>query len=368
MKTYSIQCAVIRGGTTKGVYINTDQLPVDSQERDKIIIALMGSPHYRQINGLGGGDPLTSKVALISKSQEEGIDLYYQSGEVGIDEASINYSTMCGNMASGVGLFALKTHLVEAKFPQTKLVIRNVNTQKIFEAFIPVDSDLRIITQASCAHIDGVSTAGTHVKLRFLDSHGSITGHLLPGGQVTHLIEHEQQKYPCSIVDCGTLYAMFPAHLFGLEGNESPESLDDNLEFKLTIEQLREKVALLITAKLERLIQPKQIKMAIFSSLAWPSVSDMTVTARVINRYKTHKAFPVTGAICFSAACVIPNTLLNMHNCAEQMEHKVKICHPEGELITTSFFQKKSDQMHMCYTEINRSSRILMFGETEVFI
>lgn len=368
MKNYSVECAIIRGGTTKGIYINTDQLPDDIKERDKIIIALMGSPDYRQINGLGGGDPLTSKVALISKSREEGIDLYYQSGEVGIDEASINYSTMCGNMASGVGLFALATKLVEAKCPQTRLIIRNVNTQKIFEALIPVDNNLQINTQPSCKDIDGVATAGTHVKLRFLESHGSITGHLLPGGQVTHLIEHQQNKYPCSIVDCGTLYAMFPAHIFGLEGNESPESLDDNLEFKLTIEQLREKVAQLITVKLNKTIQPKQIKMAIFSSLAWPSMSNMTVTARVINRYKTHKAFPVTGAICFSAACVIPNTLLNMHNCAEGTEHKVKICHPEGELITTSFFEKKSNQMHMCYTEINRSSRILMQGKADVFI
>lgn len=368
MKSYKIQCAIIRGGTTKGVYINTNQLPDDAYERDKVILALLGSPDYRQINGLGGGDPLTSKVALISRSMEEGVDIYYRSGEVGIDEASINYSTMCGNLASGVGLFALKTNMVKAESSQTRLVIRNLNTQKIFEVFIPVDANLQIETLPSCKHIDGVATAGTSVRLRFLEPHGSITGHLLPAGQVTHLIEHRQNKYPCSIVDCGTLYAMFPAHLFGLEGNESPEYLDDYLEFKLIIEELREKVALVVTEKLEKTIQPKQIKMAIFSSLAWPSVCNMTVTARVINRYKTHKAFPVTGAICFSAACVIPHTLLNMHSCEAGVEHKVRICHPEGELITNSFFDKESNQIIMRYTEVNRSSRILMIGESEVFI
>jgi 2-methylaconitate cis-trans-isomerase PrpF len=368
MKSYPIQCAIIRGGTTKGVYINTDQLPQDPRERDKIILTLFGSPDYRQINGLGGGDPLTSKVALISPSKEEGVDFYYQSGEVGIDEASINYSTMCGNLASGVGLFALKTKMISPQYPQTRLVIRNLNTQKIYQAFIPVDADLQVETLSSCKKIDGVETAGTHVRLRFLEPHGAITGHLLPGGQVTNLIEHNQTRYPCSIVDCGTLYAMFPAHVFGLDGSESPESLDDNLEFKMTIEELRQKVAQLISLKLEKNIQAKQIKMAIFSALAWPSMSNMTVTARVINRYKTHKAFPVTGAICFGAACIIPNTLLNMHNCEGKVEHCVKIFHPEGELITSSFFERRADEISMQYTEINRSSRILMLGEAEVFI
>ena len=101
MSSLKIDCAIVRGGTTKGVFINSTQLPQEVNKRDSIILSLFGSPDTRQINGLGGGDPLTSKVALIKCSSDNDVDIDYQSGEVGIDESSINYSTMCGNLAAG---------------------------------------------------------------------------------------------------------------------------------------------------------------------------------------------------------------------------------------------------------------------------
>ncbi len=367
MISYSIQCAIVRGGTTKGIFINTNQLPADIALRDRVLLTLFGSPDVRQINGLGGGDPLTSKVALICASTEPDIDIDYRSGEVGIDEGIINYSTMCGNLASGVGLFALATNMIKTVAPETKVRIRNLNTGKLLEACIPINAD-HSVPQINCLAVDGVKGSGTEIKLTFLEPGGSITGELLPTGNATDRLVVDHHEYPCSIVDCGTLYAFFPANCFGLMGNEQPEVLDANVPFKETIEALREKVALLISTQLKKPLAAKQIKIAIFADTLPIKKNNAEIIARVINRYKTHKAFPVTGAICMSAASVIPNTLLNVDDNVDHTEHTVFIKHPEGIIATKSLCEWHHEKVNVLYTSVNRSARILMIGTADCFM
>lgn len=358
---HPVACAVVRGGTTKGLFINTKELPEDKTQRDAIILTLMGSPDLRQINGLGGGDPLTSKVALISKSESSDVDVEYLSGEVGIDEGVINYSTMCGNLASGVGIFALATGLISAEYPQTKIRIRNMNTGKKLEALIPMSPDLTPLIK-DCMEIDGVRGAGSEIKLTFIEPGGSITGEILPSGNPIDTLPINNKAYRCSIVDCGTLYAFFPADQFGLCGDEQPELLDLNEPFKNLIEQLREAVAERLTQHLHRSIFAKQIKVAIYADFTRIVDDHKELTARVINRYKTHKAFPVTGAICISTACVIPGTLLNSCNISKGIEYNVLIKHSEGVITTTSLSEIINGQVNIIYTSVNRSARIIMAG------
>lgn len=367
MSGHSIQCAIIRGGTTKGIFINSNQLPADDQLRDRLLLTLFGSPDIRQINGLGGGDPLTSKVALITASSEPDVDIDYQSGEVGIDDGTINYSTMCGNLASGVGIFALATGMITAASPEFNVRIRNLNTGKLLEALIPVGAN-NALPQISCEAVDGVKGGGTEIKLTFLEPGGAITGELLPTGNAWEKILIENNEYCCSIVDCGTLYALFPAENFGLVGNEPPESLDNNRYFKTTIEILRNKVAQRVSVHTLKLLTPEHVKIAIFSNPSLAGESNTDISARVINRYKTHKAFPVTGAICLSAASIIPGTLLNVTNRIVNAEQTLRIQHSAGVVIVKSLCEKYQDKVNIRYTSLYRTARILLSGTAHCFL
>src|SRR5690606_39245526 len=147
---------------------------------DQLILSLFGSPDVRQINGLGGADPLTSKVAIIGKSSDPDTDIDYTSGEVGIDEASINYSTMCGNLASGAALFAVEFGMVSLTEPVTEVRIHNTNTGKRITALVPVADQTCVLGPSSVA---GVSGNGCELRLKFHDPAGPITGELLPTGR-----------------------------------------------------------------------------------------------------------------------------------------------------------------------------------------
>ena len=366
MAVNTIPCAIIRGGTTKGVFINADHLPAEGIERDALILRLFGSPDWRQINGLGGGDPLTSKVALIKKSYDKSVDVEYQSGEVGIDEPCINYSTMCGNLASGAALFAINTGLIKAEYPIAKIVIKNVNTGKLIEAVIPIDKTGHPQLRNSCEDIDGVKGGGVEVSLTFIEPSGSITGHLLPSKRPIDCLEVDGNSYECSIVDCGTLYAFLAASQFNLNGDEEPESLDLNLVFKAKIEKIRDAVAKKISISIDKNIQAKQIKIAIYAAHKELDGYRGEIIARVVNKYKTHKAFPVTGAICMSAAAVIPNTLLNDGVKIDTSEHEMLVRHSEGVIKASTVCEIVDGVVRIKHTLLARSARIIMTGEAQL--
>lgn len=364
MSSLKIECVIIRGGTTKGVFIDSTQLPTDSYKRDKLILSLFGSPDTRQINGLGGGDPLTSKVALISLSSDADADIDYQSGEVGIDESSINYSTMCGNLAAGASLFALEMGLIKKISPITEIRIRNLNTGKYLLASIPIANGGYVIK--SCKEIDGVAGYGTEINLTFKYPSGAITGDLLPTGKPVNKIFSGENKYICSVVDCGTLYAFIDAKSFNLTGSESPEKLDNMTNFREQVELIRTAIAKKISLYKKVDITSKQIKIAIFSYPDNERVEGKIV-ARVINRYKTHKAYPVTGAICISAATMIPGTVLYREKNLNIKNKETRIHHPGGLIITETIVDERSEIIKILSATIKRSSRILMRGTADIF-
>ncbi len=354
-----IDCSIIRGGTTKGIFIESSALPDDSELRDKAILSLFGSPDHRQINGLGGGDPLTSKIVLWQKSAIEHVDIEYRSGEVAIDEARINYSTMCGNLAAATCLYAIESGLVERTSPATNVTIFNQNTGKLLTGSIPTENSELIIKD--CQPIDGVIGQGVEVNLAFVDPAGAISGRLLPSGNVEDVLALGAENYRCSIVDCGTLYAFFDAHDFALTGDESPDQLDSKPGFKDTIERLREAVADYLTAECELSIAARQVKIAVFKKPD-SKISDYDINAKVVNKYNTHKAYPITGALCISAAQIIPGTLLFDAARLEASFNSVVVKHPAGTLETRTEYAVSAGSVIIKNSAIKRSARILMQG------
>jgi 2-methylaconitate cis-trans-isomerase PrpF len=222
-----IPCAIFRGGTSKPIFFLEKDLPHDAKKRDQAVLAAFGSPDLRQIDGLGGADPLTSKVAYIGPPTIPNTDINYTFGYVGIVQPVIDYTGNCGNTSAAVGPFALLRGLIKPKEPVTKVRIYNTNTKKIIVAEFPV-RDGAFDSEGSF-HIDGVPGTGSKILLDFIDSGGSVTGKLLPTGKVK-----EEVKFPTvgtltvSMVDAANPFVFVRAADLGLQGNATSEEIDGN--------------------------------------------------------------------------------------------------------------------------------------------
>ncbi len=235
----------MRGGTSKGVYLMLDDLPADPQLRDRVILDIYGSPDIRQINGMGGADPLTSKVALLAASRRPGVDIDYTFGYVGISDASVDYEGNCGNISSGVGVFAILKGLVKAQEPFTRVVIFNTNTSKIIEAMIPVCNG-EVVFEGDYT-IAGVPGQGAKISMNFPNSAGSKTGKLLPTGQVKDTISlRDGRSVTVSLVDAANPSVFFKAEDIGLSGRELPEDCDSHPEILDIMEDIRTTAAVMM--------------------------------------------------------------------------------------------------------------------------
>ena len=237
-----IRCAVIRGGTSKGVYILANDLPSDPGLRDKVILSIFGSPDKRQIDGLGGADPLTSKVAIVGPSEHNDADVEYTFGQVGINEPVIFKEGICGNISSGVGPFAVDEGLVKAEEPLTTIRVFNTNTGRIFKAEVPVVEG-KVATEGNY-RIDGVPGTGAKILLDFSETTGAVTGKLLPTGNLKDKLEvHNVGLFNVSIVDCSAVQVFIKAEEVGMTGLERPEQVDEDAKLQKRLELIRGTVA-----------------------------------------------------------------------------------------------------------------------------
>jgi 2-methylaconitate cis-trans-isomerase PrpF len=349
----TIPCAIVRGGTTKGIFVLEDHLPVESDKRDRLLLALMGSPDARQIDGLGGADPLTSKVAIVSRSHRSGIDVEYESVEVGIATAQVNHGLMCGNLLAGVGFFALAEGLIKPRSPMTTVTIYCRSNQKTIVAQLPAAN----------------APANATVGLRFNHPGGAITGKLLPAGEpVSLLVLGDGATIPVSIVDAGTLYAFVQAQALGLTGHEDATTLDANTEVRATIEELRMMVAESVNryrGDQAAPISPRRVKMAMIAPPD-PRRGDADVVARIVNAEKVHKAYAVSGAICLAAAATIPGTLVNEIFGPQGSPYKLRIGHPSGTLALVTYWSADASGVDIQAMEVQRSARIILRGTAYV--
>lgn len=353
----AIPCTIIRGGTSKGVFMLDKHLPADPGQRDRLLLQLMGSPDPRQIDGLGGADPLTSKVAIVSPSCRPGIDVEYESLEVGIAEARVNHGLMCGNLAAGVGHFALAEGLIRPEFPVTTINIYCRSNQKTIVARVPMTSS------------DGLlpSHPGKHatVSLTFPHPGGAITGSLLPAGEAISVLAIKQYKaIEVSIVDAGTLYAFVRSDDLGLVGSESVVALEHDANFRSAIETLRHEVARHINrcnSSLRGDIPTRLVKVAVIAPPAFGQ-HDADIVARVVNSAKVHKAYAVSGGICLAAAAAIEGTLVNRIVRPQGSPFSLRIGHPSGTLSLRTSWSPGSSGVVIHAAEVERSARIILRG------
>lgn len=239
-----IRCSIMRGGTSKGVFLLETDLPKDKELRDKMILQIYGSPDLRQIDGLGGADSLTSKVAIIGPSTREDADVDYTFGQVSITDAFVDYGGNCGNISSAVGPFAIDHGMVAPVEPVTKVRIHMTNTGRILTAEVPVyKGKAKVEGDFS---IDGVPGTGAKIVMDWSDSVGGITGSLLPTGKAKDVIEAGGAKYTVSIVDAGNTVVFINAADLGITGVETPVQIDENGPLMERIEEIRGKACQMI--------------------------------------------------------------------------------------------------------------------------
>jgi 2-methylaconitate cis-trans-isomerase PrpF len=367
-----VPCVFMRGGTSRGAYLRSDDLPADPQARDEMILAIYGSPDVRQIDGLGGADSLTSKVAIIGPSSRPDADIDYTFGQVGITTAEIDYRPNCGNISSGVGPYAIQQGLVPAVEPLTQVRIYNTNTKKVIVAEVPVE-DGEIVVDGDC-RIDGVPGSGARILLDFLDSGGSATGKLLPTGRPKDVLEVDGQRYSASLVDAANAYVFLRAEELGLDGTELVDRVNTDRALLDRIEAIRGAAAELYGFVADRKdalkLSPNLPKIAFVA----PPKDYQTASGRVIRADDVdllgrgfsaqilHKAYAVTGAICTGAAAKVPGTVVNEVCTAPPDQLTVRIGHPAGIFSLEMRVEERNGELVLTRAALERTARRIMDG------
>lgn len=370
-----IKCCIMRGGTSKAIFLMRNDLPKDEELRDRIIRRIFGAPDIREIDGLGGADSLTSKLALIGPSSREDCNVDYLFGQVNMVEPMIDYVGNCGNISSAVGPFAIDEGLVDAIEPITTVRIHQVNTNSVIIAKVPVKGNKAEVEGSHV--IPGVPGTGAKIVLDFSDSAGAITGKLLPTGNVTDVLHVEDEgDIEVSLVDAANPLVFIRAKDLGLTGVETPQEIDSNAELLARIEKIRsfaaEKIGLVHDW---RKATSKRPYIPFFAICAPPmsyrdwttsklvNENSMDLSIRLLFMQKMHKTYPVTGTICTVAAAMIPGTIANQVARRGIIEKgELRIGHPAGIIITEGKVDNENGAFVLRKATVDRTARCLMKG------
>jgi 4-oxalomesaconate tautomerase len=311
----------MRGGTSKGGYFLAENLPPDTQERDAFLLAIMGSPDATQIDGMGGADPLTSKVAVVKKSQRQGVDVDYLFLQVFVDQAIVTDAQNCGNILAGVGPFAIERGLVTANEGQTEVSIYMENTGQVAVATVQTPDGL--VTYQGQARIDGVPASHAPIPLAFRDTAGSSCGALLPTGNVVDVIN----GVAVTLIDNGMPCIVLKAADVGITGYEDRDSLDANLDLRAKLEAIR-----LVAGPMMNLgdVSTKSVPKIMLVS---PPRDGGAVTVRSFIPHRAHATIGVLGAVSVATACLLESS--PAFEVAQQPLGDVKtisVEHPTGEM------------------------------------
>jgi 2-methylaconitate cis-trans-isomerase PrpF len=368
----TFRCTIMRGGTSKGIFLKEEDLPQDPALRDRIILAIFGSPDIRQIDGLGGADSLTSKLALVRPLNQPDQDINYTFGAVGIDRPFVDYSANCGNISSAVGPFAIDQGWVRAEEPFTTVKIFNSNTQKMIHARVPVKKG-KVVFEGDYA-IDGVPGTGAKIELRFMDPGGATTGRLLPTGNVVDELTIEPgEKYRVTIVDAGNPTAFVSASDLGLKGTELPGLFEQDVATKAKLEALRKQVAGAMgipfnpsIPKISFVAPPQDFKTMTGGEIKKDRVD---LVARVMAMGKMHKTFAITAGVPAAIAAVIPGSVVHgVVGSGEPRapERTVTIGHPSGQMEVRVESRQEGDQVRIISCTIGRTARKIMEGKVYI--
>lgn len=348
-----IPCSLMRGGTSKGLVVEAKYLPPAPEERDRLLMQLLGSPDPRQIDGLGGAHPLTSKVAVVSPSTREGIDVDYLFLQVWPDRPEVSDSQNCGNMLAAVAPFAIEEGIVAAGNPHTDVRIWMVNTDTAATARVQTPSGS--VTYAGSASIDGVAGSHAPINITFEEIAGSSCGELLPTGNVIDTVD----GIDVTCIDNGMPVVCLRAADFGLTGTESPAEIESRSEVKERIESIRIKAgALMNLGDVTSTTVPKM-------SLLAPPRAGGVISTRTFIPHRVHEAIGVFGAVSVATACCLPGSVA--HEMAQVSEgdesSTIDVEHPTGYFTVSLRRDQTTAPPVITSASLLRTARLLMRGD-----
>jgi 2-methylaconitate cis-trans-isomerase PrpF len=375
-----IRCTILRGGTSKGVYLREADLPADPAARERTILSIFGSPDRRQIDGLGGADPLTSKVCIVGPPPEgdpraEGAHLSYTFGQVEIDEPVVDCRSLCGNLTSGVGAFAIWENMVRPVSPMTTVRIWNTNLQSMLYCEVPVEGGRP--QERGDYTIPGVPGNGAKIQVDFTETAGQSVGALLPTGNPMDRLEVVGLgSISASMIDIGNPHVFIRAKDIGLKGTETADQIDADKDLTGLLERIRSHAAYTM-GMISNSAHGKQESPAapIIAMISPPQdyeapLSERTVKAeesdflsRLMFMQQMHKTYAGTSTVCTGIASKIPGTIVH-EACREEAQTRmeVRIGHPAGVIETESVVELNGNDYNVKRATLGRTARRIMEG------
>lgn len=350
----AIPATLMRGGSSKGLYFAATDLPTEEALRNKVLLAAMGSPDIRQIDGLGGAHPLTSKVAIISPSKRADADIDYLFLQVFVDQAEISDSQNCGNILAGVGPWAIENNLVQACDPTTSVRIHMLNTNSVAIAHVPTPGGF--VEYEGNARIDGVPGTASPIAIEFLDIAGSACGALLPTGNVVDDIDGIR----VTCIDNGMPVVLLNAADFGKTGLETPAALEADASLKQQIETIRLKLG--PKMNLGDVTKKTVPKMTLLS----PPQDGGTVSTRSFIPHRVHEAIGVLGAISVATGCVLEGSVAADIARHTTDQKDLMIEHPTGFFAVDLKTAGSGKNFTVERAALIRTARKLMKGEVYI--
>ena len=369
-----IRCVFMRGGTSRGAFFHAADLPSNPALRERAILAVYGSPDVRQIDGVGGADPLTSKVAIIAPSERADADVEFTFGQVRITEAVVDFTGNCGNMSAGIAPFAIDEGLVAAVEPETTVRIYLTNTNSVITSRVRVRRGLALVE--GDAEVPGVPGTGSSIMIDFGEGSSVLGRGLLPTGSARETLTTPSGDVEVSIVDAGNPVVFVNPNAAGLAGVELPDELTDPILARL--EEIRGAGAVrlgLATAAEEAATQTPAIpklyvvsKPATYTDLRGRVIdtADIDITGRGLSMQRPHRAYAGTVAVCTAAAAGIPGTLVAEVVAERDAGNALRIGHPGGVMAVEGSVELRDVGPVMTRAAIERTARRIMDGRVYV--
>lgn len=356
MSQTKIPCVIQRGGTSKGPYFLASDLPSEPVLRDRVLLSVMGSPDARQIDGLGGADPLTSKVAVVSKSATPGVDLDYLFCQVKVDQPMVDVTPNCGNMLAGVAPFALEHGLIDAADGTTTVRIHMVNSGNLCDVHVRTPGG--VVTYDGEARIDGAPGSSAPVLIDFLDTAGSACGALLPTGNVIDTVD----GIDITCIDNGMPVVLLRAADFGVTGTETRDEMNADTDLKARLESIRLQIgdAMNLGDVSEKVVP----KMCLIS----PPVNGGTINTRCFIPHVCHASIGVLAAVTVGTACVLPGSVAyDIADVPDGNPKGISVEHPSGEFSVELETGEPIDNIpQIARAALLRTTRRLMEGNALV--
>lgn len=351
-----VPCSVIRGGTSKGLFFLAADLPAGHAARDRFLLAALGSPDPREIDGMGGGHPLTSKVAVVSRSERPGIDVDYLFLQVWPDRAEVSDTQNCGNILAGVGPFAIEAGLVPAQQGTTSVAIHMLNTGA--KATAEIQTPGGVVNYAGTARIDGVPGTHAPITINFEDVAGSSTGALLPTGNAVDVVDGVR----ATCIDNGMPVVCLAAADLGISGYEAPAELEANAGLRERVERIRREAGRLMNlGDVSNKTVPKV-------SLLAPARNGGLLSTRTFIPHRVHESIGVLGAVSVATAAMFPGSvaagIAGIDAPSGALE--VEVEHPAGSFTVAMDVDTSCGTPEVRKSALLRTARLLMSGVVHV--